>query len=123
MTDKKRLIWRLLLALLLFWSIGKLFNLYQIHFPNRNHPMIPLLQDMQTFCVGNYLIDLPRGSVPIYLETELSGNRYAKVRTYPDRSRWDFQRRVIDRWEAIKDWKKDGVIVFDEPSERFRAIA
>lgn len=119
MTDKKRLARWLLLAPLLLWSADKLFNLYQIHFPNRNHPMSPLVQDMQTFCVGNYLIDLPRGSLPIRLETRIKKERKAEFLAYPDRSRADFQHKVIDRWEAIKDWKKDGSIVFDQPSQRF----
>jgi hypothetical protein len=122
MTDKKRLAWRLFLTVLLLWGVGKVFNLYQIHFPNRNHPMTPLLQDMQTFCVGNYLVDLPRGSVPVYLETDLSGYRQAKVRAYPDRSHSEFQRKVIDRWEAIKDWKKEDLVIFDQPSQRFDII-
>jgi hypothetical protein len=119
MTDKKRRAYRLLLALLLLWGAHQLFTLYQIHFPNRSHPMIPLLQDLQTFCVGNYLIDLPRGSVPTRLETDLEKEREAKFFAYPGRSRRSFQNKVIDRWEAIKDWKQDGTIIFDQPSQRF----
>jgi hypothetical protein len=41
MTDKKRRAYRLLLALLLLWGAHQLFTLYQIHFPNRSHPMTP----------------------------------------------------------------------------------
>lgn len=119
MKDRKRLAYRLILALLMLWGFGKAFELYQIYFPNRNHPMIPLLQNMQTFCVGNYLIDLPRGSMPIRLETDLQGQRYANFLAYPGRSRFDFQRRVDKRWEAIKDWKQDGTIIFEQPSQRF----
>jgi hypothetical protein len=79
---------------------------------------------MQTFCVGNYLIDLPRGSVPTRLETDLGRERHsAKFFAYPGRSRRSFQNKVIDRWEAIKDWKQDGpansLTIFDQPSQRF----
>jgi hypothetical protein len=39
MTNKKRLTG--LFLVLLLWGVGKVFNLYQIHFPNRNHRRPP----------------------------------------------------------------------------------
>lgn len=122
MTDTRRIIYRLALLALALWGASRLFGLYQIHFPNRNHPMIPALQDMQTYCVGNYLIDLPRGSEPIRLETSLAGNRRATFFVKPDKTRVQFEWRVAERWEEIKDWKKELALVFDQPSQRFDAM-
>jgi len=48
-------------AALIAWVTLSLFNSYRVHFPNREHSMISPLNDMQTFCVGRYQIDLPRG--------------------------------------------------------------
>lgn len=84
--------------------------------------MIPELKDMQTYCVGNYLIDLPRGSEPIRLETRLQGNRLSTFFAKPGVSRQDFERHVIKRWEVVKDQKKNGLVVLDGPAQRFEVM-
>ncbi|MDR2925213.1 MAG: hypothetical protein LBU76_04595 [Azoarcus sp.] len=127
MTDKKRVAKCLLAALLALWGAGKLFGLYQIHFPNRSHPMIPLLQDMQTFCVGSYLIDLPRGSVILSMKTDINmGQRSAEFlvnsELYPCRSRSDFQHWGDTRWAAIQAMKPEGNMVFDQPPQRTEPV-
>lgn len=119
MTNVKRTAYLLALVALAIWAASKAFGLYQVHFPNRNHTMIPELQDMQTFCVGNYLIDLPRGSEPLRLETELAGNRSAKLLSWPNTSHEEFMARVNKRWSEIKDLATDGAITFEQPSQRF----
>lgn len=122
MTDVKRITYWLALIALAVWGVVKAVGYYQVHSPNRNHPMISELQDMQTYCVGNYLIDLPRGSEPIRLETTLDGNRSATLISWPGISRQEFLRRLDKRWSEIKDITADGTTVFDQPSQRFEVI-
>lgn len=123
MNDIMRIAYRLSLVVIAIWVASKAFGLYQVHFPNRNHPMIPELQDMQTFCVGNYLIDLPRGSEPLRLETDLAGDRSSTFFAKSGVPRRDFEQLVSDRWEAVKNQKKNGLVVLDRPPQRFEVIA
>ncbi len=122
-TSVKRTLYGLALVAVAIWGASKGFGLCQTHFPDRNHPATPALHDMQTVCVGNYLIDLPRGSEPVLLETDLAGNRSSKLISRAGKSRTDFQRQVANRWDAVKDLKKDGQVIFDQPAQRFETMA
>lgn len=117
-----RIAYRLSLVVIAIWVASKAFGLYQVHFPNRNHPMIPELQDMQTFCVGNYLIDLPHGSEPIRLETRIKGDRSTTMLSWPNTSREEFISQVNKRWSEIKDLATDGATTFEHPSQRFDVV-
>ena len=122
-TSVKRTLYGLALVAVAIWGASMVFGLYQTRFPDRNHPAIPALHNIQTFCVGNYLIDLPRGSEPILLETNLTGNRSSKLVSWTGKSRADFEREVTDRWNAVKDVKKNEQAIFDQPAQRFETMA
>jgi hypothetical protein len=96
-----------------------LFNLYRVHFPNREHAMIPPLQDMQTFCVGRYQIDLPRGSVLYRAISSAGGAASADFSAVQPVPRHEFENTVHERWVAIQKLKLDALgQPFTQPAER-----
>ncbi|BBN87885.1 T6SS immunity protein Tli4 family protein [Azospira sp. I09] len=110
------------LFLFIAWAIFKSYALFRIHFPIRDHAMIPPLQEMQTFCVGRYLIDLPKGSVLFRAESSAGGK--AAVNFFSDTpvTYSQFLEKIRIRWEELKELKKDGNEVFEKPSERIEFL-
>lgn len=110
------------LFLFVAWAVFKSYALYRIHFPTRDHAMISPLQEMQTFCVGRYLIDLPKGSV--LFRAESSAGSDADVDFFADYPvpRHEFAEKTLKRWEELKELKKDGNEVFEKPSERIEIM-
>jgi hypothetical protein len=110
------------LLLFIAWAVFKSYAFYRVHFPIRDHAMISPLQEMQTFCVGRYLIDLPKGSV--LFRAESSAGSDADVDFFADYPvpRHEFTEKTLKRWEELKELKKDGNEVFEKPSERIEIM-
>lgn len=111
----------IILVVILGWAAFTVFGLYRVYLPNRNHAMIPVLQDMQTFCVGRYLIDLPRGSTLSKAEASVGSSSVDFLTNHPI-SLAEFRNKVHARWSEIKDLRRDRDIVFTEPSQRSEVL-
>ena len=59
MSSKYRRLYALL-GLVVLWGVYRGLQHFGMTHPNREHAMIEPLRDMQTFCIGRFLIDLPR---------------------------------------------------------------
>ena len=110
------------LFLFIAWAIFKSYALFRIHFPIRDHAMIPPFQEMQTFCVGRYLIDLPKGSVLFRAESSAGGEADADFFADHSVTHSQFLERVQARWAELKELKQDKREVFEKPSERIEAV-
>lgn len=118
MTNYRRRLWRLVLIVLALFASIYAWRYYRIHFPDRNHPMISLLQDMQTYCVGRYQIDLPRGTRLIRAED--SAGRGAGTTFYVKHPIGDFQANSLmqRRWNELKELKPEPGMKLSRLSER-----
>ena len=111
-----------LLILLMSWLFYRAVLLYIIIFPNRSHNiMIPALQEMQTYCVGRYQIDLPKGSRPFRMESHLGGEMNVEFFTDYPVSHKEFLGQVEKKWGELKDRPNrfdDESLPVSEPSQR-----
>lgn len=110
------------LFLFIAWAVFKSYAFYRVHFPIRDHAMISPLQEMQTFCVGRYLIDLPKGSVLFRAESSAGGEADADFFADHSVTHSQFLERVQSRWAELKELKQDKREVFEKPSERIEVI-
>jgi hypothetical protein len=110
------------LFLFIAWAVFKFYAFYRVHFPIRDHAMISSLQEMQTFCVGRYLIDLPKGSVLFRAESSAGGEADAVFFADHSVTHSQFLERVQARWAELKELKQDKREVFEKPSERIEVI-
>ncbi len=113
---KRYLTWAVIGALVV-WAASQAIHFYHITFPNRTHTMIDALEDMQTFCVGRFLIDLPRGT-KITSVTGSGGPADFSAQTGVSKNRFGWL--VNQRWEEIsaRTINPVGKKPFDEPSKR-----
>lgn len=118
MTRYRAWLWRTVVAALVCFAAVHTWRYYRIHFPERNHPMIALLQDMQTYCVGRYQIDLPRGSRLIRAED--SAGRGAGTKFHVEHPLGNFQAQTLiqKRWLELKELKAEPGMEFTRSSER-----
>jgi len=111
------------LAVFIGWVTLGIFNLYRVHFPNREHAMISPLQDMRTFCVGRYQIDLPRGSVLYRAISAAGGAAHARFSAEQPVPRYRFENTVYQRWLEIQKLKVDELgKPFTQPAERIEVV-
>ena len=62
MTSTPRRLLTVCLLAAALWLLWQGAQFFQRIFPDRSHAMIPALEQLQTFCVGRLLIDLPKGT-------------------------------------------------------------
>ncbi len=116
---KRYLTWIIVGALAL-WAVSQAFYFYRITFPDRTHIMIEPLKNMQTFCVGRFLIDLPRGTT---ISSAISTGRGARFSAVAGVSRAKFGWKVADRWTELEKLKADTYgKAYIEPSKRLEPM-
>lgn len=100
---KRYLTWAVA-GVLVLWAGNQAINFYHIKFPDRTHTMIEPLKNMQTFCVGRFLIDLPSGTK---IESAFGTGRDARYSAESPVSRAKFAWKVAERWEVLEPMKAD----------------
>lgn len=104
------------LGLFVLWLAYQGVHYFRITHPNRNHAMTESLKEMQTFCVGRFLIDLPKGTT--ILSTSGSGGPADYDAEYPV-SKFEFEQKIEGRWMELQKKKADPFgEPYVEPSKR-----
>ncbi len=112
---KRYLTWAVIGALVL-WAGSQAFHFYRVTVPDRTHTMIDAVEDMQTFCIGRFLIDLPRGTK---ITVAMGTARGAHFSAESPVSRAKFGWKVKDRWAEVEPMKADSYDKpYVEPSKR-----
>lgn len=116
MTARYRRALHIGLAVLAVWLAYQGLQYFRITHPNRNHAMTESLKETQSFCVGRFLIDLPKGTT--ILKTNGSGGAADYHARYPV-SKAEFERQVEERWTALQAKKADPFgTPYVEPTKR-----
>lgn len=115
MTKRYRRAFQIGLAALALWLVYQGAHYYRITHPNRNHAMTESLKEMQTFCVGRFLIDLPKGTTII---KAYGSGRHADFEAVHPVPHSEFESMTTQRWADISQKKADanGVPFLEAPS-------
>jgi hypothetical protein len=96
------------------------FQRFRVDYPDRTHAMNELHFEAQTFCVGRFLVDLPKGSKIV--SARGSGGPADYVSEYPV-NRAEFQRRIAERWVDLEARKADANgSKYVQPSKRSEPV-
>lgn len=104
MTLTKRHFLKAGLFLLALWLVYQALHYYRVTHPNRNHAMIESLRNMQPFCVGRFLIDLPEGTTVLVNRASVEGAEFSAETPV---SHNKFESFMEKRWAEIEAMKVD----------------
>lgn len=104
MTLTKRHFLKAVLFFLSLWLVYQVLHYYRITHPNRNHAMIKSLRNMQPFCVGRFLINLPEGTTVRVNRASVEGAEFSAEAPV---SHSKFELLMEKRWAEIEAIKVD----------------